>query len=121
MIKIDSENVFGGSPAELKYKSWERENIVKTFPGIDGELIIDLGKRSRLIVQTGRLRAGNQSEIKQMITNIENLIDGSTHTLTDNYSNSYNNIIIENFELTSAIQAGPTFFCDYKITYRQLP
>ena len=121
MVKIDSQAIFGDSPAELEPQSWVREKLTKTFPGLDGELIIDLGKRSRKIIQTGKLIAGTISTINNQIEQIENLIDSNFHTLIDNHSRVFNRVQIENFTLKTPLKTGNGYHCKYEIVYRQQP
>ena len=120
MIRVDNKYITGYSPDTLTFKSWTRETITKTFPGVDGELRIDLGKRSRILIQKGRMRAQRAFDMNNMILGIEVLMDGKTHTLKDNYGGVYNNVIVESFEAKSPIKTGVGVFCDYEIKYRQL-
>jgi len=89
--------------------------------GLDGEVILDFGKRSRTIVQRGRLQAATPIALASSITAIEILIDGQSHTLVDSNSQTYNNVLIEEFSPQSPVTLGKNYWCDYRITYRQLP
>ena len=120
MFKLDNNAIFGTSPSYIKVHGWTRETLTKSFPGVDGEVIIDLGKRSRKLIQIGRLRSSNATGISNMISNIQNKIDAKTHTLIDDHGISYTKVLVESFELKSPIKKGVSCFCDYEITYRQL-
>ena len=121
VVKIDDVDLFSSGPSEIVPGSWARKTIHRGLVGLDGEVVVDLGKRSRTIVQRGRLEANSSGELESNITVIEALIDGQTHTLVDAHLRTYSNVLVEEFSPQSPVTLGKNYWCDYRITYRQLP
>ncbi len=121
MSSLDSQSLFSSGPCEIVPGPWNRKTIRRGVAGLDGELVLDLGRRSRTIVQRGRLQAQTASTLQGLIDAIEAKADGKTHSLADNHGNSFDNVLVESFELQTPVRRGKGFFCDYSITYRQLP
>ena len=121
MSSFSGENLFTSGPSEFIFGSWERKTQRRGFAGVDGEIVLDLGLRSRQITQVGRLRANSAGELQGLLDDINALCDGSMHTLINNYGQSFANVIMERFETTTALRKSRGFYCDYRIEYRQLP
>ncbi|HAU38849.1 MAG TPA: hypothetical protein DCX07_14175 [Phycisphaerales bacterium] len=121
MSTLDGNNLFGSGPHEIRPESWQRAVMRRAFAGLDGELALDLGLRSRRIVQTGRLQATGSDVLNLLLAQIEGLLDGQLHTLVDSYGRVYARVLVEEFAPASAIRRGRGFWCDYRIVYRQLP
>jgi hypothetical protein len=121
MSSLDEQDIFGSGPHSFRACSWERCVERRSFAGVDGELVLDMGMRSRLILQQGRLQGANAAAVQSPISQIEAFIDGGLHTLVDNHGQSYPNVLVERFEPTTPVLRGREFWCDYTITYRQLP
>ena len=120
MTLLDDVNIFASGPSEVRTGSIERETQRRSFPGVDGELVLDLGRRSRRIYQRGRLHASTAAGVRDLIDQIESFMDGETHTLVDNHGTSIPDVIVERFEPTTPIHRSRGFWCDYEIVYRQL-
>jgi hypothetical protein len=114
-------DLFGSGPHAIRPGSWERSQRWRGFAGLDGELVIDDGLRGRSIHQAGRLRADSASALRALIEDVEQLIDGRTHTLLDNHGHVYTNVLLESFEPQTPLQKGRSYWCDYTARYRQLP
>jgi len=121
MSLLDGNDLFSSGPDSVRPESWQRSVLHRGFPGLDGELMVDMGLRSRLIVQTGRLQGGSSAAVSALISQIETQIDGQTHTLTDNHGRVFNSVLVETFKLTTPVKLGRGFWCNYRIVYRQLP
>ncbi len=121
MSSLDGLNLFGSGPMSLRPDAWERQLQRRGFAGLDGELVIDLGLRSRAIQQTGRLQGASAAAVGALVTAIEAYQDGQPHTLVDDHGLTYPSAILERFETTTPIKRGRGFWCDYAISYRQLP
>jgi len=121
MSSLDGKDLFGSGPRSIRPETWSRTSQRRAFAGVDGELVLDMGLRSRCIVQTGRLQATSAEAIHSLMSAIESELDGNTHTLTDDFARTYPNILVEKFEPTTPIRRGQGFWCDYTILYRQLP
>ena len=121
MSALDGQDIFASGPSEVRPGAWERSLLRRGLAGVNGELVIDLGLRSRPIVQTGRLQADTASALHSQIAQIESFVDGSAHALTDNHGRQYARVVLESFEPTTPVRKGRGFWCEYRITYRQLP
>ena len=121
MSSLGGQNLFGSGPHTIRPGSWQRSVQHRGFAGVNGELVLDMGLRSRLVLQDGRLQAASASALNTLISQIEQFVDGELHTLIDNYSHSYSPVFVEHFEPTTPIQRGRAFWCEYAIRYRQLP
>ena len=82
---------------------------------------MDMGLRSRLIHQQGRLQAETAGDLSDIIALIEQFIDGELHTLVENHGITYSSVLLETFQPEQAIRKGRNFWCEYSAVYRQLP
>jgi len=121
MSTLDSQNLFGSGPHAFQAGSWQRQIDRRGFAGLDGELILDQGLRSRTITQTGRLQAATAGQLTTILAKIDALVDGQLHTLVDNHAQTYERVFVEHFEPTTPARTGRGIWCDYTLRYRQLP
>ncbi len=121
MSALDGQNVFDSGPAAFRTGPWERATVHRGFAGLDGQLVLDLGRRSRAIFQTGRLQAETAEALAEQIGLLEGKADGRCHRLTDNHGRSYWPVIMEDFQPATPVNCGRGFWCDYTVRYRQLP
>ena len=121
MTLLDGQDLFSAGPSAIQGGPWERSLDRRRMPGVDGELILDHGLRSRALVQTGRLQAASASALHSLLNQIEPFVDGKSHSLTDNHGHAYQCVLLERFEPTTPVQHGRGFWCEYRIVYRQLP
>jgi hypothetical protein len=121
MSTLDAIDLFGSGPHAFRPGPWERGTVRRGFAGLDGELVLDLGLRSRAIVQTGRLQAETPQSLAAAIHGIELKADGRCHSLVDNHGQVYSRVIVEEFQPTTPTSLGRGCWCDYTIRYRQLP
>lgn len=121
MSTLDGQHLFDSGPHTLRPLSWQRQLERRSFAGLDGELVLDMGMRSRQIVQQGRLQAQTAEILQAQLAAIEAFQDGLTHALTDNHNVSYSKVLLESFEPATPLNRGRGFWCDYTLTYRQLP
>jgi hypothetical protein len=121
MSTLDEVDLFSSGPHGLQVGAWPRERVRRGFAGLDGELVLDLGLRSRLLSHTGRLQAAAAAELDILISEIEAFADGQLHTLEDNRGRSFPRVLIEEFTTAGPIRCGRGFWCDYTIRFRQLP
>jgi len=120
MSSLDQHDIFGSGPHTIRVQSPQRQLDHRTFSGLDGELVLDMGLRGRQIAQHGRLSAATASLLDDLLIAIEATVDGQPHTLVDNYGRQYHNLVVEDFQPTTPVQHGRSFWCDYSINYRQL-
>jgi hypothetical protein len=118
---LDGRNIFGSGPHSLRPLAWQRQIERRSFPGINGELVLDMCMRSRRIAQQGRLQADSASSLAELVAAIEQFADGQTHVLIDNHGQTHSPVILESFEPATPLQQGRGFWCDYVIHYLQLP
>jgi len=118
---LDGAALFSSGPHWFRPGPWQRNLERRSFPGADGELVLDLGLRARAIYQGGRLGAPTADAMARQIVAIEALVDGQSHTLVDGQGATYSGVILEKFEQTSPIRAGAGFWCEYACQYLQLP
>lgn len=117
---IDAASPFASGPMEIAADAWPREQRRRAVPGLDGEFVVDLGRRSRTLHQTGRLFGPSASNVRQQVNAIEALTDGALHELT--YQGcDYPRVLVESIALTTPIRLHRQYTADYTLTYRQLP
>ncbi len=121
MSSLDGQDLFGSGPHAFRPGSWHRSLERRSFAGTNGELVLDMGLRSRTILQDGRLQDVTATALNTLVSNIEAFIDGELHTLADNHGIVYGRVLLESFEPTTAVQRGRSFWCEYNLLYRQLP
>ena len=97
-----------------------RESVEKSAAGLDGVLSIDLGRRSRKIIQKGILRAKSQVQMKTKISEISGYMDGDTHKLISNDGEEFGNLRMDIFKTAEKRTDGGGLCCDYEIIYTQL-
>ena len=119
-ILLDDEALFDSGPCELTAQSWPRQFVHRPLAGRDNEVILDLGRRSRSLVQTGQLRASTALAISLQIDRIETLPGAQQYTLVDAFGQTYFPVLVETAGLTAPVTRGPSFTATYEILYRQL-
>jgi len=116
---LDDKIFFPETIFALEVESPQRNIIQKSAAGLDGQVNIDLGFRTRKLVQKGELRARNQAELGKQIDEINELIDGKLHILGSPDGRIFENLLIDEFQTGSSITGGAHTCCQYKITYIQ--
>lgn len=121
MSSFAGANLFASGPHAFSFGPWERSTQRRGFAGVNGEVVLDLGLRSRQITQTGRLRAETAADLRVLLDEIDARSDAVAYVLVDNYGQAYSSVIMERFGATTPLQHSRGFYCDYEIEYRQLP
>jgi hypothetical protein len=121
MSGFAGQDLFSSGPHTLAAGAWQRQIVRRGFAGSAGEIVLDLGARSRTLTQTGRLSADTLEELAARLEAIDALADGRVHELIDPLGQHYARVLLEQFVPQGPIQAGRGFFVDYRIDYRQLP
>jgi hypothetical protein len=119
-ILLDDAPLFDSGPCELTAHPWPRQFVHRPLAGRDSEVILDLGRRSRTVVQTGQLRGSTALELALQIDRLENLPGAQQYTLVDAFGQTYFPVLVETAGLTASVTRGPSFTADYEILYRQL-
>lgn len=118
---LDGQELFSSGPGELICESWPRETIRRGFSGLGGEILLDLGRRSRRITQRGFLRAESVEALQGLIDDIQVFADGGVHSLVDEDDVTYSKVVMEKFTPLAALRKSNVCSCEYEIIYRQLP
>ena len=105
---------------ELTVGSWRRDEVERAVAGLDGAVSIDLGMRSRELVQVGVLWAVSEAKLKQRVDVITLLMDGNGHTLVTGDGRAFANVRIDSFETGSREYSGRGVSCEFEIRYTQL-
>ncbi len=121
MSSYAGQDLFASGPHSFRVGSWPRDVQRRPLAGTDGELLLDLGRRARPIVQTGRLQAATAAGVTALLEAICALADGRLHDLVDNHGNAYSRVLLGKLIPATPVQRGRGFFCDYEIHYLQLP
>lgn len=121
MIRLDGQELFASGPAGLLPGPQARELRQRGLAGLDGLVVVDLGRRGREITQTGRLQADTLESLQDQFAAIEAFADGNEHSLEDDLGRRFPRVLLESFQLTTPIQRGRGYFCDYRAQYRELP
>ncbi len=87
---------------------------------MNGELVLHMGRRSRILTQTGRLQADTIENLQGLTERIETYHDGEIHTLQNHHGDTFESLLVDSFELTTPLQRGRGYWCDYTLIYRQL-
>jgi len=77
-VTLDTQMLFDEQSLEISARSFSRDSIERTVPGLNGVLSIDLGQRGRKIKQTGMLRAKSRAKLDERIGRIAAFMDGDT-------------------------------------------
>ncbi len=116
---LDGLKLFDENQLRIEVGSYERERIEKSAPMVDGVISIDLGRRSRIIKQTGTLRAKSCIALSERISAISSFINGNSHILITG-SIQYQNMRMDSFKVTAQREDGTGIVADYEIIYTQL-
>ena len=116
---LDDEVIFNEETFVLEIKSPQRSIIQRSAAGLDGQVSIDLGLRSRKLVQRGELRAKSKTELQKRIDEISELLDGDAHILRCPDGKIFENLLIEDFHNGSFVSGGANISCQYDIAYIQ--
>lgn len=122
-VTLDGQELFGKSAAggfEIEQGSTSRQSIERAAPGLDGVLSIDMGGRSRKIVQKGTLRTKSKTQMNEKISAISAYMDGDTHTLVTDNSEELDDIRMDVFKVNKERTSGGSVAVDYEIIYTQL-
>jgi len=120
MSTLDQQDLFGSGPHTILVGSVQRQLARRGFAGLNGEMILDMGLRTREITQRGRLQAQSAASLADLMANIEAVLDGGLHDLTDNHGRTHANVLVEQFQPETPLRRGRNYWCEYTIRYRQM-
>jgi hypothetical protein len=99
---------------------FSHESKERRISGLSGAVSIDLGKKSRAIKQTGKLRAKSRLAMEKRISDIETFVDGGTHTLILANGQQLENLRMDSFKTKTEKLSGTGVVIEYEINYTQL-
>ncbi len=105
---------------ELKEGSWQREAVQRTAAGLDGEVSVDLGCRSRQLVGRGVIRAFSDLTLEARLDTIRLLMDGATHALMTSDGQCLSNLRIDAVSTGEKAKSGSGVCCEFEIRCTQL-
>ena len=117
---LDGQILFDKQQLEIEQGSTSRKSIERAAPGLDGVLSIDMGGRSRKIVQKGVLRTKSKAQMDEKISAISAYMDGDTHTLVTDSGEELDNLRMDVFKVNKERTSGGSVAVDYEIIYTQL-
>jgi len=119
-VTLDGQNLFDQQQLNIEPASVHRNSIERTMAGLDGVLSIDLGQRSRQVIQKGSLLAKSRTQMNERTSAISAYLDGKTHTLETGNGEKFENLRMDVFKVSKERTSGAGMVIDYEIVYTQL-
>ena len=116
---LDEAELFASGPHEIVAGSPERQSGERTFSGLAGALVVDLGQRPRTLLQCGRLSAASAESLVQLEAAIEARIDGAVHELVARDGTGYPYVRLERFTRRGPVEVGLRYHRAYEIAYTE--
>jgi len=92
-----------------------------SFPGLDGEARLTLGRRARPLAGQGTLKAETQDALQTLVEAIEAFRDGVAYTLVDTRGTSHEDCTLEQFDTGRYHQISASeFCCDWRALWLKL-
>lgn len=117
---LDGQALFDEQDLKIEVGGLVRASIERAMSGLDGILSIDLGQRSRKVIQAGTLRTTSADAMRSRVDSIATFIDGGTHVLVSADGREYMGLRMDSFEQTAQRPGGPGVVVEYEIVYTQL-
>jgi hypothetical protein len=117
---LDGQSIFDEQHLKIELGSVNRASMERTVPGLDGILSVDLGRRSRVVKQTGVLQAKSKLLMNDRISLISAYMDGKTHTLVVKNGEEFGNLRMDVFKVSNERTGGLGVVVDYEVVYTQL-
>jgi hypothetical protein len=119
-MKATLDGTIDFEQTELVVGSWRRESIERAAAGIDGAIKVDLGRRTREIVQKGVIRAPSRSALMAKIDFVRDMADGTCHTMETAGGARFEDMRIEKVMVSGTEYSGSGASCEVEIKYVQL-
>ena len=119
-MKATIDGTLSFDQESLRVESFDRDSIERSAAGLDGVVSVDLGARTRSLVQRGLLRAGSKKSLESNLDVFAGLVDGEVHTLVIEGGRSFGNLKVDSFEILSRNYSGLGVCCKFEIRYTQL-
>jgi len=119
-MKATLDGIIEFEQAKLDLGSWQRDSIERAAAGVDGVVNIDLGKRTREIVQKGVMRAASRSALMAKVDFFRDMADGRYHTMETAEGRRFEDMWIEKVMVSGTEYNGSGASCEVEIRYVQL-
>jgi len=111
----DGDSLFDSGPHVVNPQGIARGEKLVGFAGLDGAAALDMGKRPRIILGRGVLKAATFAAMRDGSTGLLDLIeakqDGSSHTLVDTHGTTHENCKLMDFRPGPIYPISDTEFC----------
>ncbi len=114
-VLLDGAALLASGPHELVAGSPQRATAARTFNGLSGALLVDLGPRPRTLLLRGRLSAASAEALAQLETAIESRADGRTHTLVDRDGAAHAHVRLDRFTRRGPVERGLRYHRPYEL------
>jgi len=119
-MKATLDGIIEFEQTELSIGSWGRASIERSAAGVDGAVRIDLGGRTRQIVQNGAVRAASRALLLATVDFLRNRQNGASHTMQTSAGEQFEELWIERIKVGHIEFAGSGASCQIEIDYVQL-
>lgn len=119
-MKATLDGIIDFEQTKLDVGSWRRDSIERAAAGINGAVNIDLGKRTREIVQKGVVRAPSRSALMAKVDFIRDMADGACHTMETAEGQRFQDMWIEKVMVSGTEYSGSGASCEVEVRYVQL-
>ncbi|MHC5059710.1 MAG: hypothetical protein ACYTFK_01305 [Planctomycetota bacterium] len=119
-MKTTLDEIIEFEQTELAVASWEWASIERSAAGVDGAVKVDLGRRTRQIVQKGILRAPGREALSAKVDFVCDMAGGASHTVETTDGQRFENLWIDLFKTSSIEYSGRGASCEFEIRYVQL-
>lgn len=120
VMKTTLDGIVDFEQTDLSVGSWRRDSIEKAAAGVDGAVKIDLGRRTREVVQEGVIRAPSRSVLLAKVDFIRDNQDGRCHTMETADGELFDNMWLEKVKVSGTEYSGSGASCEVEIKYVQL-
>jgi len=117
---LNGQSLFDERTLHIEVGSVSRDSVERSIAGLDGVIGIDLGRRGRVIKQSGSIRASSKAELEDKLGLIRDYMDGYAYTLITNNGERFENVRIDAFKTKNERPGGAGLAVDYEIVYTQL-
>ena len=119
-MKVTLDEIIEFEQTELAVGSWRRESIERATAGVDGAIKVDLGRRTREIVQKGVIRSPSRAALLAKVDFIRDMGNGASHTTETAEGDKFENMWIETVKIGSTEYRGSGASVEIEIRYVQL-
>jgi len=119
-MKATLDGIIDFEQTQLAVGSWQRESIERAAAGVDGAIKVDLGRRTREIVQKGVMRAPSRAALIARVDIICDSQNGACHTMETAGGARFEDMWIQKVRAGSIEYSGSGASCGIEIKYVQL-